>query len=200
MPYKAFVHIHETFATLYVLLFLIKLVALFSGNELTLSRIRRKTKILEMILPTLFLITGVYLAYTSRGYVGESWFITKLILLALAVVLGILTFKKKSRVLGVLTLLIFIYIIMLSYRKSIDLGKPATNDGAALFNSKCASCHGEAGNKPVPGAADLRASTLDDNAILTKINNGGDVMPAFKSTLSESQKAALVQYVKGLRK
>ncbi len=82
---------------------------------------------------------------------------------------------------------------------------------AELFGDYCASCHGVDGHARTPagrkiGAKDLTESKLPDADIVQQITNGKknergvEKMPAFKDKLSASDIAALVQYVKSLRK
>lgn len=80
-----------------------------------------------------------------------------------------------------------------------------------MFGDYCASCHGADGRARTPagrkiGAKDLTESKLPDIEIVQQITNGKknergvEKMPAFKDKLSASDIAALVPYVKSLRK
>jgi mono/diheme cytochrome c family protein len=84
-------------------------------------------------------------------------------------------------------------------------------DGAALYEKYCIPCHGPDGRARSPAARklkvkDLTASRLPDADIARQIANGTkdsggkERMPSFKSDLAEAQLAALVGYVKSLRK
>ena len=79
---------------------------------------------------------------------------------------------------------------------------PETERGKALYDAKCASCHGEDGKLGSSGAKDLSQSTLADVEIKNCILNGNDKgMPPFKDQLgSEENLNLLVAYVKSLRK
>ena len=87
----------------------------------------------------------------------------------------------------------------------------AAPDGAALYEHYCIPCHGPDGRARTPaarklGAKDLTASKLTDAEIVHQIAEGKkdpggkERMPAFKATLAEPEIAALVGFVKGLRK
>lgn len=220
MPYTAFLHTHETLVGLYVIFFIVKLIMLFQNDPEKLIRFRKKTKMVEMILPTLFLITGIYLAANSP-YATQNWFIVKMVLIVLAIVLGIITFKKNSKILGVLTLLIFIFLFPLSYRKSRMIPENRTavlaegekfKPGSAGYDQMehgkylytkalgCAGCHGENGTLGNAGAFDLSKSTLPDDEVMNVIKNGRKLMPAYGSQVDEFQLKALTAYVKSLRK
>jgi mono/diheme cytochrome c family protein len=71
--------------------------------------------------------------------------------------------------------------------------------GAKLFASTCAGCHGAAGKG---GGAPSLKGLKDSNAkIASTINNGKKGgMPAFKSKLKPSEVNALVAYIKTLKK
>lgn len=193
------------------------------GKTERLARLRQKTKVVEMILPTLFLATGIYLAIKSP-YVTESWFIGKMILLVIAVVLGIFTFKKNNIALGVITLLIFVFMYGISETKSLTMvnklaktsavetptdnkltpGSPSYNKlahGAYLFKAKgCDACHGEMGDKGLAGAKNLQTSQLKDEEITTVIMNGKKNMSGYRKFLTDQEISALTEYVKSLRK
>lgn len=73
-------------------------------------------------------------------------------------------------------------------------------DGATLFKTKCAMCHGDQGQgKPAMGAPKLVGTTKSVVDVLTK---GGEAKaPHIKpmSTVTADQAAALAAYVKTLK-
>ena len=90
-------------------------------------------------------------------------------------------------------------------------GLRAEPDGAALYEHYCIPCHGPDGRARTPaarklGAKDLTESKLTDAEIAQQIAGGKkdaggkERMPAFKATLAEPEIAALVGFVKSLRK
>ncbi len=105
------------------------------GSQDALQRLRKKTRVFgEMVLPTLFLLTGIGLAVNSP-YGSDLWLWLKLALVGLSVFTGIMTFRKNSKGMGLLTLGIFIYIVMLSYRKSPDLKRHIPGETSQINNS-----------------------------------------------------------------
>jgi cytochrome c6 len=85
----------------------------------------------------------------------------------------------------------------------------AAFDADALFNSKCAKCHGKDGrSKTMRGrlahSRDLSSSEwqndVSDERIFNSISNGKGKMPSFKKSLSEDQINSLVTFVRRLRK
>ena len=82
-------------------------------------------------------------------------------------------------------------------------------DAAAIYNSKCAKCHGRDGrSKTTRGrlahSRDLSKSDwqddVSDERIFNSISNGKGKMPSFKKKLSENDINSLVGYVRQLRK
>ena len=87
----------------------------------------------------------------------------------------------------------------------------AASDGAVLYEKYCLACHGPDGRPRTPAAKKLKVKDLTDNRlpdaeIARQIANGkkdagGKTrMPAFKPELADEEIAALVGFVKSLRK
>jgi len=83
--------------------------------------------------------------------------------------------------------------------------------GAALYEKNCLPCHGPDGRARTPAARKLRAkdlteSRLPDADIARQIASGKkdaagkERMPAFRPDLADAEIAALVGFVKSLRK
>jgi cytochrome c6 len=84
----------------------------------------------------------------------------------------------------------------------------AGDDGAALFKSKCAMCHGPDGKGEVPmgkklGARDLTSDDVQkqSDAQLTEVvTKGKNKMPSYSEKLSKDQIAQLVAYIREIAK
>lgn len=84
----------------------------------------------------------------------------------------------------------------------------AADDGAALYKSKCAPCHGADGaGKPAVKAPSLisdKAKKLSDEQLTDMISNGGKDKKAShafsKKGLSDDQVKALVAYIRTMQK
>ncbi len=82
---------------------------------------------------------------------------------------------------------------------SIAASKPPSalgNDGKAIFQSECASCH----TLKAAGATGTVGPNLDQlkpaqARVVRQVTNGGAVMPAFKGKLTPAQIAAVATYV-----
>ena len=82
---------------------------------------------------------------------------------------------------------------------SIAAAKPPSalgNDGKAIFQAQCASCH----TLKAAGATGTVGPNLDQlkpatATVVRQVTNGGAVMPAFKGKLTPAQIAAVAAYV-----
>jgi mono/diheme cytochrome c family protein len=81
--------------------------------------------------------------------------------------------------------------------------------GAALFDEKCANCHGAKGKGDGPEAGQYSVQPQDltdakmmasmtDGEIFWKISEGRRPMPTFKKQLTDEQRWQLVQFVRSL--
>jgi mono/diheme cytochrome c family protein len=72
--------------------------------------------------------------------------------------------------------------------------------GKALFETKCAKCHGNDGTKGRWGAKNLQISKLNDDELLKTISTGKGFMPNWSKKLAPAQILSVVAYIKTLRK
>ena len=70
-------------------------------------------------------------------------------------------------------------------------------DAKGLFASNCSTCHGQNGQG---GRGPSLQSETDQAKVQNQIHNGGQIMPPFAGTLSDSQITALTQFVLALKK
>jgi len=79
-------------------------------------------------------------------------------------------------------------------------------DGAEVYKSKCASCHGADGAGPMAkklGSRDLNSADFQkssDADITTITKSGKGKMPAYAGKLSDDEIGAVVKYVRTLKK
>ncbi len=71
---------------------------------------------------------------------------------------------------------------------------------AALFQQKCAACHGKDGTPTAAGAKmgapDLKKVKEPEEKLVAEITNGKNKMPAYKAKLTKEQIDALAKFVK----
>lgn len=225
---KGILHLHLTVIVIFLLTFTFKTLLLLANNMPLLDKVRAKTKILEMVVGTLILLTGGYLLYVTRN--AETYMIVKIILVMAAIPLGIIGIKKNNKLLAVVALLIFIYVYGIAETRDLGLNigrKPigqtpsaqvgtapdtnstsiiSQNQEASLENAKaiytklCIQCHGPQGDLGAAGAKNLSVSLLSDQEKEHIITNGKGLMAPFKYSLSEQEIKQLVQYVDGFKK
>ena len=88
---------------------------------------------------------------------------------------------------------------------ALALPAQAEADGKALFESKCAMCHGKDGvAKPMAkGSANLNDPAFqkanDAAAIVKVVTEGRNKMPAYKGKLSDAEIQAVAAHVKTLK-
>lgn len=109
MPITAFLHTHVLVVVLFLLLFTYKVILLLLNKHSSLTKVRNKTKVLEMIFGTLILVTGGWMLANYSGGI-PTWLITKIVLVLVAIPVGIIGLKQSNKVLAVLALLIFVYV------------------------------------------------------------------------------------------
>ena len=86
-------------------------------------------------------------------------------------------------------------------------GTVFASDGAALYKTKCATCHGPDGSGGTPMGKSLKVRDLRSDAVqkqtdleLTKVISGGKgKMPPYGKQLSEPDIAAIIAYIRTLK-
>ncbi len=200
--------IHMASVLLFFVTYLIKTVLLFTSKS-ALEKYSKITKVPEMIISTLFLGTGIWLFFLLGGI--KMFHIIKLVFVFIAIPLAVVGFKKQKKGLALFS---FILIVGAYGLGEMSKNKPfipakviVTGDansefaqGAILYQSNCAFCHGQDGSKKYRGASDLRVSTLGQSMVQDMILEGSKgKMPAYNKTLSDAEISQMAAYVISLR-
>ena len=213
MDSKLLVTIHLVSVNLFLLVYLIKLILLFTSKA-RLDAFSKFIKVPEMIISTAFLGTGIWL-YAVLGAI--KWMqIMKLASVLLSIPLAVAGFKNHNKGLALISVLLLVcaYGISEASRnkpyipQKVELSGDVTSPGAQgiqLYLMHCAMCHGPAGDKEYRGAAPLTISPMDTTAAVMIIRSGvkrgpRGTMPAFGELLSEEQISVVAAYVQGLKK
>jgi len=187
---------HRISVTLFFLIYVMKTILLLSNKQDLLQKLTKITKVPEMIVSALFLITGVYLMTQLPEIKAITWI--KVVLVLASIPLAIIGFKKGNKILAALSLL----LITASYglgevsKKKREKGESVAstvNSGSELYTLICASCHGADGKAGLSGATDLSKTMMDAAAIKQTVINGKATMP--KVEMSEGQALAVAAYV-----
>jgi cytochrome c6 len=104
-----------------------------------------------------------------------------------------------KKLFAVLTLLAIVVVTPAVY---------AAEDGAAVFKSKCAMCHGPDGagqtamgkNLKLKPLGSAEVQKLTDEELTKTISDGKGKMPAYKTKLSADQIKAVVAFIRTLKK
>jgi uncharacterized membrane protein SirB2 len=201
--------IHIVVVQLFVLLYLIKTVLLFANKD-ALLKFSRATRLLEMVISTLFLASGVWL-FVMLGAI-KMLQIVKLICVFASIPLAVIGFKKMNKALALLS---FVLLVGAYGLAEMAKDKPyisnnvviegnageAAKLNARTFIANCAMCHGQDGRKMYRDAINLTLSAASDGRVDSLIRWGSKgKMPAFSGTLSEEEIKAAEAYVMTLRK
>ena len=194
--YKAFLHTHWLAVTLFFLIYVIKTVLLLSNKHDLLQKFTKITKVPEMIVSTLFLVTGVYML-TQLPEI-KTIMIIKIALVLTSIPVAIIGFKKGNKILAALSLLMITASYGLAemsrkHKVVVEQNGVAATDGKSLYEANCKLCHGDDGKMGAMGAADLSKTAMDVTTIKQTILNGKGNMA--KIEMSEEQAAAISSYV-----
>ncbi|MEY5049202.1 MAG: hypothetical protein RLZZ175_2561 [Bacteroidota bacterium] len=196
-------HGHVTIVILFLLFLGYKAYMLLTNDIEKLTAFRNKTKVLDMALGGLIILTGSYLMFIQP--VIESWLYIKFAVVIAAIPLAIVGFKKSNKVLVTISLLAFIGLYgfaemhsKLKPKVETAEGTEAVVQGKAIYAQECVKCHGDNGKLGVMNAADLTATKLTTDEISQVIKNGKGVMPGF-TQYSDAEVKAISEYVLTLK-
>jgi len=204
--YKGFLHTHYLVVSLFLLLYVIKTVLLLSNKNDLLTIFSKKTRLFEIVISVLFLLTGIYLM-TQIPYGGKYDYLLwiKLIMIFASIPIAVIGFRKQRKMLAALSLLMITGSFGLGeiYHKKkgiaatpeikTDSHEVAATDGKSMYLANCVLCHGDNGKLGVAGAKDLSVSVLDVTGIKEIIVHGKGAMPA--APVNDEQATAIAEYV-----
>ena len=93
----------------------------FSDNE-RLLLYQERSKVLNVALLSVLLLSGIYLGF-EYDFSEGLWFAIKLLLLGLAAFWGDYAFRNFNKWVAVVVLLLYIYVIFISYTKPTSLNE-----------------------------------------------------------------------------
>jgi len=200
--YTGMLHTHKAVVMIFLLIYLIKTFLLLLNKGEALAKFIKKTKVLEMIVSTLFLATGIYLAAKSGSNGTLLWI--KIAAIALSIPIAVMAFKGQKKSLAVISLFLIIYSYGVSETKSptfkkakleIVTGADALVIGQDVYSKACQNCHGADGKAGLSGAKDLSISLLSKEERVNIIKKGKNAMKGNESNLTEEQIQAVAEYV-----
>lgn len=208
--YTGIVHTHKLSVILFLIFYVVKLgLLLFNEKKLDKMRSNKFARIFEAVISVLFLVTGVILLFNVAQIQTFLWI--KLVAVFASIPIAIIGFKKKNKVLAILSVVLIFAAYGLAEMSKKQFLKPQNANmvyteaqqtvyGQELYLQYCKNCHGEDGAAQRSGAKNLQLTTLSDAEIKAQIQNGKSLMPAYKTILDEKQIDALVAHVKSFKK
>lgn len=198
--FKAIFYTHLISVNLFLLIYLIKTILLLANKNEGLAKFSKRVKIPEMIISTLFLVSGIYLL--TQVPEVNTMMITKIIIVLASIPLAVIGFKKSNKVLAVLSLLMIIGaygLAEMSKMKKASAQTVNSVNGHVLYIENCARCHGEDGKAQLMDSPDLSVSPLDLAGKIEIIKNGKGAMTGFAGLLTEGQIKAVAEYTEKLK-
>lgn len=110
-------HTHLLVAVLFLTSYLYKTILFLGPDKQKFEKYRKATLIPENILATLFLVTGLYMAFTRHLFSNPAftpWFHIKFTLVILAIPIGIVGFRKSNRTMVILSAVMFLAVLFLA--------------------------------------------------------------------------------------
>jgi cytochrome c553 len=206
--FKGMLHMHITSVMVFLIIYLIKTILLVAGATEKLETFKARTKVLEMIVSTAFLLTGGYMLFNIPEI--KPLLVIKIAIVFASIPTAIIAFKKGNKGLAILSLVMIIAsygLAEMSKKRSsspskIDMSNIKNNDeyGANLYRAECNKCHGEDGKLGISGAFDLSTSKLTEEEAKQIISNGRGAMVGYKDMYSEQQIELLATYIQSLKK
>lgn len=200
--YTALFNTHKISVTLFLLIYVVKTILLLANNKEVLTKFTKIVKVPEMIISTLFLLTGIYMITQVPEI--KPMLIIKIVIVFLSIPIAIIGFKRSNKAMAIVSLLMIVSaygLAEMSRKPSTAKNTEATaNNGIDIFTANCARCHGDDGKLGLMGASDLSATQLDGTGIMDVIKNGRGAMVGFNGALTEEQINLVAGHIQSLKK
>lgn len=210
--YTGLLHTHRLVVTLFLFLYLIKLVLLLINKQEALERFSKRMRIPEMVLSALFLITGVVMLVQVAQITTLT--IAKVVMVLASIPIAIIGFKRRQKVLAALSVVLILGAYGMAEADKIGVSQealpqtvqtdPQTSEydaiahGKAIYDRNCIVCHGEHGKKQASGAKDITLTQLSEEELYQLVLNGKNSMPSYRGVLNEAEISAVLAYVETL--
>ncbi len=209
--YTGLLHTHKLVVLLFLIIYIVKLaLLLFSEEKLDKMRASKPARIFEVILSVLFLVTGIVM-WLNVADPLKTLFLIKIVAVFASIPLAVIGFKKKNKVLAILSVVLLFAAYGLAEVKKGSYKKPENKEmvyneaqtsiyGKQLYEQYCQNCHGADGAAGLSGAKNLQTSRISDAESKMQIKNGKGNMPAYDGILNDKQIDAVITHIKSLRK
>jgi uncharacterized membrane protein SirB2 len=130
--FKGMTHLHITSVMVFLIIYLIKTVLLLANANETLEKFKAKTKVLEMIVSTAFLGTGIYMLFNIPEI--KPMLVIKIGIVFASIPIAIIAYRKNNKGLAVLSLVMIIASYGLAEMSKKHNGQPISLPGDAVNN------------------------------------------------------------------
>lgn len=208
MDYHFVVVAHRVLVTAFLLHYVWKTFLLLSNKKDTLAAYTAKTRIAEMLVALLFMLSGFYMIYAGPSLSMTMWI--KIAMVFASIPIAIIGFRRNIKPMAIVAVLLLIGAYGLAemnkakYKKEDKAPVDTTNVagdpvavGKEVYTAKCVACHGDAGDAQLGGAKNLKVTTLTDDQQKDIILHGKSGMSAFP--LSDDQLNGVIAYLKTLK-
>lgn len=201
--YNGIFYTHLISVNIFLFIYLTKFILLLVNKNEDLTKFTKFIRIPEMIVSTLFLITGIYMLTQIPEI--KSFMIIKIVLVFASIPLAVIGYKKRNKLLALLSLLLIFAAYGLAEMSKKQKSAESTETSAAvsghdIFTANCEKCHGEDGKLGLMGSPDLSVSTSDMKSKMEIIKNGKGSMTPFVGILTDDQIKAVTEYTESLKK
>lgn len=98
---------------------------MFIANS-TFHKVRNKTKIIEMILGPLIIITGLLALHFQYNWSVPDFLFWKILLVSVAIPVSIIALKKSNKLIALIGIALFCYIYLIAKYKTLSLSQNET--------------------------------------------------------------------------
>lgn len=120
MEYSTLIEAHKGIVYLFLISIFVKAILAFVNQDL-FDKVRQKTKVVEMILGTLLIVTGGLLIFSVPEMMKQGWLHVKLTIVIIGIPLAIIGLKRNKKILIIISLLLFVYAYLVAKTKSFTL-------------------------------------------------------------------------------
>ncbi|MBS1624549.1 MAG: c-type cytochrome [Bacteroidetes bacterium] len=208
MDYHFVVVAHRVLVTAFLVHYVWKTFLLLSNKKDTLAAYTAKTRIAEMLVALLFMLSGFYMIYAGPSLSATMWI--KIAMVFASIPIAIIGFRRNIKPMAIVAVLLLVGAYGLAemnkakYKKEdkapVDTSTVAGDPvavGKEVYTAKCVACHGDAGDAQLAGAKNLKITTLTDDQQKDIILHGKGGMSAFP--LPDDQLNGVIAYLKTLK-
>jgi cytochrome c5 len=211
--FTGLLHTHKLVVVLFLLIYLVKTALLLANKTDLLERFKKIIRIPEMIVSTLFLLTGAVMLFQLPQIHMYMWI--KIAAVFASIPLAVVGFKRSNKALATLSFVLLLVSYGLAEKSrnapvqelaagvvtdATQSGYDIQLHGKAVYDANCVICHGADGALGAAGAKNLAASQLTAEEAVQIITNGKNAMPKYKKALSEQDIKAVAAYIQALKK